>query len=117
MGWGHYVDPQEAKAAAEASEKMEAARAEADGRTEVLATAILEGFAMVAAAIRDAAGIVHAEVYDGPLDDVMAADPLASWRTGPLAGDSEQDPQAAEPQPAPEPDPDLDHLLNTDQGQ
>lgn len=109
MGWGGFTDPAEAAAAAEAAEKMEAARAEADGRTEALAAAILEGFAMLAAAIRAAAGITApglGEAYQGPLDGIAS-----HW--SPLATeDQDQD------QPDLPADPDLDDLLSTDdQGQ
>lgn len=59
MGWdnGRYQDPAEAKSAAEAAEAMERRAAEADARTEAMATAIVEGFGLVAQAILAAAGV------------------------------------------------------------
>lgn len=65
MGWGSpYVDPAEARAAAEAAENMERERAERDARartiidsTEAAVAAIREGFATLAAAILTAARV------------------------------------------------------------
>lgn len=56
MGWGGFTDPREQAAANEAAAKMAQARAAEDSRTEALATAIIEGFGLVADAIRAAAG-------------------------------------------------------------
>lgn len=66
MGWGNFVDPREAAAAHEAAEAMAAQRAMDDDRTEALATAIIEGFGLVADAILRAAGMPPLLMIDRP---------------------------------------------------
>lgn len=56
MGFGGFVDPKERAAAEQAAEAIESARARADAHTEALATAIVEGFGLVANAILTASG-------------------------------------------------------------
>lgn len=130
MGWGGFTDPAEQAAANEAAAKMEQARAEADGRTEALAAAILEGFAMLATAIRAAAGITApglGDIYQGQLDDVAARWPKLGTENAnrPMCrcGDPTS-PNTTHRVDGPcysvtaAPDPDLDDLLSTDdQGQ
>jgi len=70
-GW---QDPKEAAAAAEAAEKMAAARAEADARTAALADAIRDGFSTLSAAVMTAAGCSDDTIRaffhgDQPIDD------------------------------------------------
>lgn len=69
MGWGGFEDPAEAKAAAEAAEAMNRRAAESDARTEALATAIVEGFGLVAQAILAAAGMSSG--MGGPPDETL----------------------------------------------
>jgi hypothetical protein len=122
MGWdsgapgGGWVDPKEAKAAAEAAEKIERARAEADARAIAQADAVVHGFRMLACAVMAAADHPPSHLleryntlYDGTtggLDNVY---------TGPLEGKTFgagafASADFAQPN-RPAPDPDLDDLL------
>lgn len=115
MGWGEFVSPAEAKAAADAKEMAEADALAEDRRTAMLCEAIRSGLYEIADAIRDAAAVPARQVLDtdnddevrpyrGPQDDVKF-DPEAARK----AFDMEFDPRP------PEDDPDMRYLVGGDE--
>jgi hypothetical protein len=91
MAWGGFEDPAERKAAAEAADAANRRAAESDARTEALATAIVEGFGLVASAILTAAGVngTHFPIPAHPLRAVP--DPDEGEDLAALIGDRDPD--------------------------
>lgn len=118
MGWDRpagWVPPAEARAAAEAAEKMAAERADADARTAAITDAIRDGFGMLSTAIL-AASTVHygpeavrdvsrrfAEMYDRLMGTEPDPPPLL------------RNPPPAAERPAAD-DADLEDLITPDDG-
>ena len=69
MGWGEFVSPAEAQAAADAKEMAEADALAEDRRTAMLCEAIRSGLYEIADAIRDAAAVPARQVLDTDNDD------------------------------------------------
>lgn len=95
MSWSQgFQDPAEARAAAEAADRMNAAQAGEDARTEALAAAIVEGFSLVASAVLTASG--HrpmmnglGQLAQGDPEGAAAEPPDSSDPLGDLLGDDE----------------------------
>lgn len=111
MGWGEFVSPAEAQAAADAKEMAEADALAEDRRTAMLCEAIRSGLYEIADAIRDAAAVPARQVLDtdnddevrpyrGPQDDVKF-DAEAARKAFDMSFD---------PRP-PEDDPDMRYLM------